>query len=175
MVRLTANPVTGEPDAGELLVWFGGMGGANLATPTPINASDWPVKPVSHLDRAGRTSGSRPASNLGHDHRSNVQSAELQGGVATVYPARVCERAGFGQRCVSGGARLGAGPEWGHATQRAIEPGRDRCGRPGRGGPGPDEQREYCGVVRRGLGACGWHVQAIPPSQTVQRLSQDAG
>jgi len=36
MVSLAETPLTGEPDAGEPLVRFGGRGGANPAIPTPI-------------------------------------------------------------------------------------------------------------------------------------------
>ncbi len=36
MVSLAEKPLTGEPDAGNPPVRFGGRGGANHATPTPI-------------------------------------------------------------------------------------------------------------------------------------------
>jgi hypothetical protein len=38
MVSLAETPLTGEPDAGDPPVRFGGRGGANPAIPTPIAA-----------------------------------------------------------------------------------------------------------------------------------------
>src|ERR1035438_1793968 len=41
MVSLAEKPLTGEPDAGNPPVRFGGRGGANHAIPTPIRGEGW--------------------------------------------------------------------------------------------------------------------------------------
>jgi|GEM_PF-2618803 len=50
-VSLTETPLTGEPDAGEPLVRFGGRGGANPAIPTPIKTLECGGNPA----KAGAT------------------------------------------------------------------------------------------------------------------------
>ena len=56
MVSLAETPLTGEPDAGEPPVRFGGRGGANPAIPTPIKrfaTSEVPSKSRQRMDCGG--------------------------------------------------------------------------------------------------------------------------
>jgi hypothetical protein len=57
MVSLTETPLTGEPDAGNPPVRFGGRGGANPAIPTSIEPPRFAVPPSGGARRAASPRG----------------------------------------------------------------------------------------------------------------------